>query len=610
MTDQELKDIVAAVVAELEKSGVDFDYKAEQAKDDDLVFVIRGTAPNYQGVTVTWKGLLDIITAQATQAKNDAVTAKNTANTILTQVQSKGTEITNFVATSKAELETQKNESVNAVKSVYQTDLNELKGDLSNLENAVAERTKNIFNNKYNGTVNGVTFTNGLVKGYHPSSAGVFTEATGENMTYPIEVEAGKTIYIYRLNDNGVLILTSTSRSCFYDKDMNYIMYSYATGKNTVTAPDNAKYVVFSCAEPTWQVFGDDVPSMVSYEADLKEYEEHYDGVKPLLSQTDLIELENRINSEMNGFNSADYEVGYDWKTKVSEFSALFNDTNTIETFCFFTDPHLFELNGGFQMNTFEPYMSILQKVVNSSPCDFVMCGGDWLNNGDTKAQACFNLGYVDGVMRTLFRKHHQMVGNHDTNYQGYEYIQDNTKYRDCMLSDNTIRNLWFREEGERYYSFNGNNCKYYVLDTGIDWWDWITEDRKAQMDWLSSKLIADNPTHATIFMHITLNANGVLGENAKGIEKIITAFNNHTKTESINGTYYDFTGTTGHIDYVMSGHTHSDNVTTIGGVPLIVTTNFTNNNTPTFDLVIVDYDNNVLKTVRVGNGSNRTVDI
>ena len=138
MTDQELKDIVAAVVAELEKSGVDFDYKAEQAEDDDLVFVIRGTAPNYQGVTVTWKGLLDIITAQATQAKNDAETAKNAANTILEQVQSKGTEITNFVATSKAELETQKNESVNAVKSVYQTDLNELKGDLSDVEDKIA----------------------------------------------------------------------------------------------------------------------------------------------------------------------------------------------------------------------------------------------------------------------------------------------------------------------------------------------------------------------------------------------------------------------------------------------------------------------------------------
>ena len=74
----------------------------------------------------------------AQSAKQDAVTAKNAANTILEQVQSKGTEITNFVATSKTEIETQKNESVNAVKSVYQTDLNELKGDLSDVEDKIA----------------------------------------------------------------------------------------------------------------------------------------------------------------------------------------------------------------------------------------------------------------------------------------------------------------------------------------------------------------------------------------------------------------------------------------------------------------------------------------
>ena len=140
MTTDELNTIVAAVVAELEKSGVDFDYKAEQAEDDDLVFVIRGTAPNYQGVTVTWKGLLDIITAQATQAKTDAVNAKDIAQQILTQVQNKGTEITNFVATSKTEITAAKTEAVNAVKSVYQTDLNELKGDLS----AMSERVTSL----------------------------------------------------------------------------------------------------------------------------------------------------------------------------------------------------------------------------------------------------------------------------------------------------------------------------------------------------------------------------------------------------------------------------------------------------------------------------------
>ena len=51
---------------------------------------------------------------------------------MLEHVQSNGTEIINFVATSKTEIDTQKNESVNAVKDVCQTDLNGLKGDLEN----------------------------------------------------------------------------------------------------------------------------------------------------------------------------------------------------------------------------------------------------------------------------------------------------------------------------------------------------------------------------------------------------------------------------------------------------------------------------------------------
>ena len=139
MTDQELKDIVAAVVAELEKSGVDFDYKAEPAEDGDLVFVIRGTAPNYQGVTVTWKGLLDIITAQATQAKNDAETAKNAANTILEQVTSKESNISTMesnVSTMKTSVETTKSQ-VEGMKNAVET----TKGQVETMKTSV-ETTK------------------------------------------------------------------------------------------------------------------------------------------------------------------------------------------------------------------------------------------------------------------------------------------------------------------------------------------------------------------------------------------------------------------------------------------------------------------------------------
>ena len=139
MTTEELNTIVQAVIAELEKSGVDFDYKAEQAEDDDLVFVIRGTAPNYQGLTVTWKGLLDIITAQATQAKTDAETAKNAADTILSQVTTMKNNVTTMesnVSTMKTSVETTKSQ-VESMKNAVET----TKGQVETMKTSI-ETTK------------------------------------------------------------------------------------------------------------------------------------------------------------------------------------------------------------------------------------------------------------------------------------------------------------------------------------------------------------------------------------------------------------------------------------------------------------------------------------
>ena len=233
MTTDELNTIVAAVVAELEKSGVDFDYKAEQAEDDDLVFVIRGTAPNYQGVTVTWKGLLDIITAQATQAKNDAETAKNAANTILEQVQSKGTEITNFVATSKTEIETQKDESVNAVKSVYQSDINELKGDLDVVNNTTLhyKNGKNLF--PYYGKIKNVYIdnTNGNEVSYSDWFASDY-----------IKIEPSTDYQIFFIASDNIKYQLSCYYA-YYDSSKSYISGGIADSDININSPSNANYI-------------------------------------------------------------------------------------------------------------------------------------------------------------------------------------------------------------------------------------------------------------------------------------------------------------------------------------------------------------------------------
>ena len=153
MTTEELREIVSAVMQELESSGVDFDYTIQTAEDTDLVFVIRGTAPDYQGKVITWKGLLDIITAKAEQAKKDAVNAKDVAQEILTGVQNKGAEITNFVATSKSEIETQKNESVEAVQSIYRTDFNAINDRIMPIDFRITDPNKVILDVDVTGTM-------------------------------------------------------------------------------------------------------------------------------------------------------------------------------------------------------------------------------------------------------------------------------------------------------------------------------------------------------------------------------------------------------------------------------------------------------------------------
>ena len=135
MTTEELNTIVEAVVAELEKNGVDFDNEVKEAQDTDLVFVIRETDSGYGGFKVTWKGLLDIITAQATQAKNDAETAKNAANAILSQVTTMENNVTTMesnVSTMKTSVETTKSQ-VEGMKNAVET----TKGQVETMKTSV-----------------------------------------------------------------------------------------------------------------------------------------------------------------------------------------------------------------------------------------------------------------------------------------------------------------------------------------------------------------------------------------------------------------------------------------------------------------------------------------
>ena len=150
MTEAEKQEIVGLVMTQISSQAVDFDIATEQPQANDLLTAVRETeSGGYRGVTIKWDDVARIATElanqavkKAEQAKNDAVTAKNIAQEILTGVQNKDEEITNFVATSKSEIETQKNESVEAVQSIYRTDFNAINDRIMPIDFRITDPNK------------------------------------------------------------------------------------------------------------------------------------------------------------------------------------------------------------------------------------------------------------------------------------------------------------------------------------------------------------------------------------------------------------------------------------------------------------------------------------
>ena len=139
MTTDELNAIVQAVMLELEKAGVDFDFKAETPQADDLVYVMRGTADKYQGITVKWQNLLDIIVKKATDAKDEAVSAKDIALRTLATIQ--GIESNVSLMKSSVDASEANVASMKASVETSEANVTQMKSDVSEMKTSV-EGTK------------------------------------------------------------------------------------------------------------------------------------------------------------------------------------------------------------------------------------------------------------------------------------------------------------------------------------------------------------------------------------------------------------------------------------------------------------------------------------
>lgn len=297
-------------------------------------------------------------------------------------------------------------------------------------------------------------------------------------------------------------------------------------------------------------------------------------------------------------------------ESTIAAFRAKTDSIVDKETFLYFTDPHLLSYDNQFSeaiKYNFESSFSPVGELFNILPLNFCLCGGDWLNAGDTQEVAAEKLLYADSQMKQLFSgKYYKMFGNHDTNYQGLVSETDSTR---GVFSRDFIDKTYFSETGSAYYTFDGRNTSFFILDSWLDWTLQMDDYRWEQLDWLSNQLKNNRCQHKVIGIHMYYNE-GQTVPMSEVLMDICDAFNLR-QTISVNGREYDFSESVGKVHLIISGHNHVDGLNYVGRdgeIPVVRTCAFMKDNTPNFDLCVLDYDTGYLHMIRVGTGENRKV--
>lgn len=427
-------------------------------------------------------------------------------------------------------------------------------------------------------------------------------------LKYPVHLPAGTVLTMSTAD--GETLGTSVNFLMYDSNGIQVEYWNFGAGakKRTVTTVNDVYYVGWS-AKPAKDVqveVGAIATEYVPYALNIRNEE----IIEKAVNSVDASEALTQT------FNASFHEGAKDFTEKCMQFSALMygdamNDIQApvdFESFLFFTDPHLLS-NTGWEARCYEMITQI-QKYYNSTPTTFCLCGGDWTGNSDTPEEACFKMGYINGFMHSMFDKCHMLVGNHDTNYQGRKDAE--SENYTTRLSEQSIIDLWYREGKRAYFAFDGACTKFYCFDTGTEGQALTSYNNYGmrQAEWFANALLTDNSPHIAVALHILYNtiSGKVIHPLAEQVLTIAEAYNSRTSV-TFNGNTYDYSSSTGKVEFGIFGHTHDDYEFVLHGIPCIITTWVrASASEATFDLVFVDYDNRKIQLVRVGSGSDRTV--
>ena len=277
------------------------------------------------------------------------------------------------------------------------------------------------------------------------------------------------------------------------------------------------------------------------------------------------------------------------------------------DTFVFITDIH-WENN-----RKYSP--ALIKYLIDHLNINKIICGGDLITQGERDVMSndmleCIKaFTFPDVMLPTVF-------GNHDSNWNNYGSQRDDPTRRFdinavySLLCKQAEPYVKFMTDYDCSFYFDNDNCntRYICLDTGED-------DQNYRyftaFDELAGVLNnTPNGYNIVIVAHIV-----TYGMFTAYVEPMLDAYNEKT-TYEYDGTTYDFANAKGHVVIGIGGHTHADSDhTTTGGIPIVVVTCDLFNADSTegtvteqaFDVVTLDYTNDIAYFERVGKGVSRT---
>ena len=421
---------------------------------------------------------------------------------------------------------------------------------------------------------------------------------------YPVDFKEQNYITV-STKDGSIFPQSSETYIGMYDKNKKFIRnfrLNNTLSYRHVALRESDK----DCAYIKWNGDVPVIECMVNYGIDILPYTVYFKNVKQ--NESDIKKVDTKVDT-----TDVNYIGNSTLVSKCMEFTNLFYGDYIVsektapsktESFLFFTDPHTVE--DSEWENGCRNMLQTIKNYYDSTPTSFIVCGGDWLGNSDTPDKACYKLGLIKGFMDKLFSNNYLIVGNHDTNYQGK--ANESAETRTTRLSNDAMSGLMF--DGKKaYYSFKGNYTTFYCFDTGTetqkleDFNDYFWE----QAIWFCESLIKNESEHIVIFMHI-LFYNNVINQMANQVDDIANKFNNR-RIKNIKNIPYDFKNAKGKVEFILCGHNHADsNGLSPSGIPYAITKNAYPNGTPTFDMVMINYDNRIINLVRVGEGNSRKI--